>query len=105
MINDDGKGINRDAILEKAMTKGIVGSEAADWPDEKINNLIFAPVFPHRRNHRRLRPRRGHGCGQTQHENLEPRRRHRRIGQGRTIRLLPLAAIINGLVVASAAVA
>ena len=65
LIKDDGKGINRDAVLKKALDKGIVGPEAADWPDEKVNNLIFAWIFHCCYDHRCLRSRRRHGCCQT----------------------------------------
>ena len=45
LITDDGHGLNRDRILTKALEKGIVGSEAREWPDEKIYRLIFEAGF------------------------------------------------------------
>ena len=45
LITDDGHGLNRDRILAKAMEKGLVGSEAKEWPDERIYRLIFEAGF------------------------------------------------------------
>ena len=43
-INDDGKGINRDVILEKAIEKKII-SDGSSLSDKEIFNLIFEPGF------------------------------------------------------------
>lgn len=43
-IIDDGKGINRERVLQKAIEKGII-PEKHDLLDEEIDNLIFAPGF------------------------------------------------------------
>ncbi len=43
-INDDGAGINREVVLQKAREKGII-SEDQVLEDEEIDNLIFAPGF------------------------------------------------------------
>jgi len=43
-ISDDGAGIDRDRVLQKAKEKGVVASDAALAPDE-IDNLIFLPGF------------------------------------------------------------
>lgn len=43
-INDDGKGIDRDAILEKAIEKKII-SDGSSLSDKEIFNLIFEPGF------------------------------------------------------------
>ena len=43
-IIDDGAGINREAVLKKAIEKGIVSAEAR-LSDDEIDNLIFAPGF------------------------------------------------------------
>ena len=43
-VADDGAGLNRDRILEKARDRGIVGPEET-LTDERIYNLIFAPGF------------------------------------------------------------
>ena len=42
-ISDDGQGINRQRVLEKAQEKGLLESE--DLTDEEIDNLIFHPGF------------------------------------------------------------
>ncbi|MEM7779734.1 MAG: chemotaxis protein CheA [Pseudomonadota bacterium] len=43
-IRDDGAGINRERVLEKAIANGIV-AEDASLCDDEINQLIFAPGF------------------------------------------------------------
>ena len=103
LIKDDGKGINREAVLKKAYDKGIVGPEAVDWPDEKVNNLIFAPGFS---TAAAITDVSGRGVGmdvvKRNIENLKGRVDIlSEFGKGSTIRLrLPLTlAIINGLVI------
>jgi two-component system, chemotaxis family, sensor kinase CheA len=45
-IDDDGRGLNRDKILEKAIEKNIVtDKEAKQFSDEQVYDLIFAPGF------------------------------------------------------------
>lgn len=43
-ISDDGRGINRERVLAKAISNGLVSPEA-QLSDEEINLLIFAPGF------------------------------------------------------------
>ncbi|MDR2577668.1 MAG: chemotaxis protein CheA [Chitinispirillales bacterium] len=43
-IQDDGKGLNRNAILKKAIEKGIVDPNS-QLTDNEVNYLIFAPGF------------------------------------------------------------
>ncbi len=43
-IKDDGRGINREKVLNKAIEKGLVQSNA-NLSGEEIDNLIFAPGF------------------------------------------------------------
>jgi two-component system chemotaxis sensor kinase CheA len=43
-IEDDGAGLGREAILAKAVEKGLVAPNA-ELPDQEIYNLIFAPGF------------------------------------------------------------
>jgi two-component system chemotaxis sensor kinase CheA len=43
-IEDNGRGLNRDAILEKALSRGLI-QEGHDLTDSEINNLIFHPGF------------------------------------------------------------
>ena len=45
MIRDDGRGLDRERIINKAIEKGLIGTEAKDWSDEKIFKLIFEPGF------------------------------------------------------------
>ena len=45
MIRDDGRGLDREKIISKAIEKGLVGIEAKDWPDERVFKLIFEPGF------------------------------------------------------------
>lgn len=43
-VEDDGAGLNRDRILQKAIEKGLVAA-GENLPDERIYNLIFHPGF------------------------------------------------------------
>jgi two-component system, chemotaxis family, sensor kinase CheA len=43
-IEDDGRGLNRDKILEKAISSGLVADEGS-LTDQEIDNLIFHPGF------------------------------------------------------------
>jgi two-component system chemotaxis sensor kinase CheA len=43
-VSDDGHGINRKRVLEKAMERGLV-ERGAQLSDEQIDQLIFAPGF------------------------------------------------------------
>ena len=43
-LRDDGKGLDRERIIEKAISKGLIES-AAKMSDSDIFNLIFAPGF------------------------------------------------------------
>ena len=43
-VTDDGRGIDRDKVLAKAIEKGIVAADA-QLSNEEIDNLIFAPGF------------------------------------------------------------
>ncbi|MDR3108216.1 MAG: chemotaxis protein CheA, partial [Planctomycetaceae bacterium] len=45
VIRDDGRGLNRKKIIEKALEKGLVGSDVNDWSDDRIFKLIFEPGF------------------------------------------------------------
>ena len=44
-IEDNGRGLNREKILEKAISKGIIDGDGSDLSDKQIHNLIFAPGF------------------------------------------------------------
>ncbi|MEY4416944.1 MAG: hypothetical protein RIQ53_4237 [Pseudomonadota bacterium] len=43
-VSDDGRGLNRDKILAKALERGLIAADAA-LSDEEIYGLIFAPGF------------------------------------------------------------
>ncbi|MGC2854337.1 chemotaxis protein CheA [Novispirillum sp. DQ9] len=43
-IRDDGRGINRERVLKKAIEKGLVAPDAS-LTDEEIDNLVFLPGF------------------------------------------------------------
>jgi len=43
-VSDDGRGINRPRVREKAVERGII-SAGANLSDEEIDNLIFMPGF------------------------------------------------------------
>lgn len=44
-IEDDGRGLNKNKILAKAIEKGIIEGDGSDLSDKQIHNLIFAPGF------------------------------------------------------------
>ena len=44
-IEDDGRGLDREKILEKAISKGLIEGDGSDMTEKQINNLIFAPGF------------------------------------------------------------
>ncbi len=43
-VSDDGKGLDRDRILKKAIDRGLVAPDAR-LPDDEIDQLIFKPGF------------------------------------------------------------
>ena len=45
LITDDGRGLNKERILSKAIERGLVGIEARDWTDDRIFKLVFEPGF------------------------------------------------------------
>lgn len=44
-VKDDGAGLNREQILKKAMTKGLIKGNPDDLEPKEIWNLIFEPGF------------------------------------------------------------
>ncbi|MDY0212640.1 MAG: chemotaxis protein CheA [Desulfuromonadaceae bacterium] len=44
-IEDDGRGLNREKILAKAVQNGLVEGDGSDLPDRYVYNLIFQPGF------------------------------------------------------------
>lgn len=44
-IEDDGRGLNREKILKKAMDKGLIQGDGAEMSDKDVAALIFLPGF------------------------------------------------------------
>ncbi len=44
-LEDDGKGLDRKAIMAKAAEKGLVNGDGSEMSDREIYNLIFLPGF------------------------------------------------------------
>ncbi|MEA3545814.1 MAG: chemotaxis protein CheA [Thermodesulfobacteriota bacterium] len=44
-IEDNGRGLNKEKILEKAVKNGLIEGDGSDLTDKQINNMIFAPGF------------------------------------------------------------
>lgn len=101
-VSDDGGGLKRDRILQKAIERGIV-SEGQALSDKEIDNLIFAPGFSTAEHVSNLS---GRGVGMdVVRRNIEALRGtveiDSRPGLGTTVRIrLPLTlAIIDGFLV------
>ncbi|MDR3077340.1 MAG: chemotaxis protein CheA, partial [Planctomycetota bacterium] len=45
VITDDGRGLNREAILAKAISRGMISGDGADMNDNQIFHFIFEPGF------------------------------------------------------------
>ena len=98
-VSDDGRGLNRDRILAKAIERGLVEPEA-ELDEEQVYQLIFMPGFSTAEQVTNLS---GRGVGMdVVKRNVEALRGHIRVtsreGQGATIQIrLPLTlAIIDG---------
>jgi two-component system chemotaxis sensor kinase CheA len=102
-IADDGRGLNREAILKKAIAQGLI--KATDiLPEDEINALIFAPGFS---TAEKVTDISGRGVGMdVVRRNIDAMRGRVTIksvpGQGTTFKItLPLTlAIIDGMLVA-----
>ncbi len=44
-VKDNGRGLNRERILEKAISKGLIEGDGSDLSDKEIYNMIFLPGF------------------------------------------------------------
>lgn len=44
-VEDDGRGLNKERILEKAISKGLIEGDGSDLSDAYIYNMIFMPGF------------------------------------------------------------
>lgn len=104
-IADDGRGLHRERILEKAAAKGVLppDRDPAEMTDREVFNLIFAPGFS---TAERVTDISGRGVGMdVVRRNIEALRGKVEIsstpGEGSTFKmLLPLTmAIIDGMVV------
>ncbi len=101
-LSDDGRGLNRDAILKKAIKQGIV-KESDNLSDAEIHQLIFKPGFS---TAEKVTEVSGRGVGMdVVMRNLQEMRGRihidTKLGKGTTFRIiLPLTtAIINGMLV------
>ena len=45
VVRDDGRGLDKDAILQRAVQRGLLGKPAEEMAEEEIYNLIFLPGF------------------------------------------------------------
>lgn len=104
-VEDDGKGLDRDRILKKAIDKGLVSNDRdpASIPDNEVFNLILLPGFS---TAEQVTDISGRGVGMdVVRRNIEALRGMLEIdstpGQGTRFRMaLPLTmAIIDGMVV------
>ncbi len=101
-IEDDGRGLNRDAILQKARDRNII-NEGDILSDREVWNLIFEPGFS---TAREITAVSGRGVGMdVVKRNIESLRGqveiHSEMGKGTlfTIRLPLTLAIIDGMVI------
>ncbi len=44
-IEDDGKGINRERVIKKAIEKGLIQGDGTDLSDKEVYNILFEPGF------------------------------------------------------------
>jgi len=102
-IKDDGRGLDREAILKKAQEKGLAG-ERDNLSEREIYNLIFAPGFSTAKEVTEVS---GRGVGMdVVRRNIEKMRGRVQIsstpGKGSSFKMvLPLTlAIIDGMLVA-----
>ncbi len=101
-IADDGRGLDRDAILEKAREKGVV-EDGSELSDKEVFHLIFAPGFS---TAKKITDVSGRGVGMdVVKRNIEALRGNIELiskpGEGTTVSMqLPLTlAIIEGLII------
>jgi len=101
-IQDNGRGLNRDAILKKGIEKGLV-PDPSHITDDEINHLIFAPGFS---TAAQITDISGRGVGMdVVKRNVEALRGrieiHTKKGEGTTFIIhLPLTlAIMDGMIV------
>ncbi len=103
-VADDGRGLDREKILKKAIERGLVGDrDPAEISDDEVHNMIFLPGFS---TAEKVTDISGRGVGMdVVRRNIEALRGHVEIrskkGEGSTFFMrLPLTmAIIDGMVV------
>ncbi|MBL4769865.1 MAG: chemotaxis protein CheA [Planctomycetes bacterium] len=104
-VKDDGRGMNKDRILAKAIENGLVpeGRSAEDFPDEEVFRMIFQPGFS---TAEKVTDISGRGVGMdVVRRSIEAMRGKVEVssefGSGSSLRMrLPLTlAIIDGMVV------
>lgn len=102
-VEDDGRGLNREKILCKAIEKGLIHGDGSDMSDRAVFNLIFQPGFSTAET---ITDISGRGVGMdVVRQNLEKIKGkievYSKPGQGSNIRLrIPLTlAIIDGLMI------
>lgn len=102
-LEDDGRGLNKDKILAKAIKNGLVDGDGSDLSDKVIYNMIFQPGFS---TAEKITDISGRGVGMdVVKQNLEKIKGKVDVnsvpGKGTTIKLrIPLTlAIIDGMLV------
>ena len=63
-LQDDGKGLDREKIVQKAVAKGLLESDKGLSDNEIFQPHLRPRLFDCRPNYRRVRQGRWHGCGQ-----------------------------------------
>lgn len=103
IINDDGKGLNREKILSRAIEKGLVDGDGLEMKDEDVWLMIFQPGFS---TAEKITDVSGRGVGMdVVRRNIEKTRGKVEVksdkGRGTSVILrIPLTlAIIDGMVV------
>ncbi|MEE9555595.1 MAG: chemotaxis protein CheA [candidate division Zixibacteria bacterium] len=103
IINDDGKGLNRDKLISKAIDRGIISGDGSEMRDDDVWQLIFHPGFS---TADKITDISGRGVGMdVVKRNIEKIRGKvdvkSKAGQGTTVILrIPLTlAIIDGMIV------
>ncbi|MGD9848784.1 MAG: chemotaxis protein CheA [Desulfuromonas sp.] len=102
-LEDDGRGLNREKIVAKAIKNGLIEGDGSDLPDKMVYNLIFQPGFS---TAEKITDISGRGVGMdVVKQNLEKIKGKVNVssvpGKGTTIKLrIPLTlAIIDGMLV------
>jgi len=102
-LQDDGRGLNKEKILEKAIKNGLIEGDGSELSDRVVYNMIFQPGFS---TAEKITDISGRGVGMdVVKQNLEKIKGKVDVnstpGQGTTIKLrIPLTlAIIDGMLV------